>query len=57
VFIFASLAGGFGAAAWYEGARDGGHDAEGFIIVTIIMSVLAVGSLFTAIMQSMWKPR
>jgi hypothetical protein len=53
VFIFTSLAVGFGVAAWYEGGRD----AEGFVIVTIIMSVLAVGALLTAIMQSMWKPK
>ena len=52
-FIFTSLAVGFGVAAWYEG----GFEAEGFVIVTIIMGVLAVGSLLTAIMQSMWKPK
>ncbi len=50
--IFTCLAAGFGAAAWYEGGRD----AEGFVIVTIIMGVLAIGSLLTAIMQSLWKP-
>jgi hypothetical protein len=51
--IFICLASGFGAAAWYEG----GDARDGFVIVTIIMSVLAVGSLLTAILQSVWKPK
>ena len=53
VIVFTCLAAGFGWASWYEG----GGPAEGFTIVAVIMTVLAVGSLLTALMTSLWRPK
>ena len=53
VFIFGALATGFWFASW----RSGGGPEEGFMIVAVIMGALAVGSLFFAILATVWKDK
>jgi hypothetical protein len=49
VFIFTSLAVGFGIAAWY-GDDWGVHGEPAFVIVAAVFACLAVGSLLFALM-------
>jgi hypothetical protein len=49
VFIFASLAIGFGVAAYY-GEDWGVHGEPAFIVVAAVMGCLAIGSLIFALM-------
>jgi hypothetical protein len=53
VFIFGALATGF----WFASARVGGGAIEGFTVVAVIMSALAVGSLFFAVLATVWKDK
>jgi len=52
--IFAALAAGFAAAHHYGDFAEGGY---AFVIVAIIMGALALASLLTAVVQTLWRPK